>query len=371
MKRPNQLNNLHQKKAKIDDAEPRIVEQHYDWLNTVSEGSYGVVHKAKRKSDGSICAVKRLKVLSRDENFQLESELQEMKALINLAHPNVVQIYEILRSEEWEQDVYVAMEFCDFDLGTLLESQEFEGWTVAEVKCIFAQVLNGVKALHDLNLMHRDLKPYNLLLSKEGVVKICDFGLTRELSKEAGAQYTIQVATLGYRCPEILLGSDVYGKGIDLWSCGCMLYEFVLRKPLFESKQEFPMVAELFGVLGTPDTSIWPDFEQLPHVQMWQFAKQPRKIAEMCAESYLVDGGQGFALLERLLTYDPNQRITVEEALRHPWLISEDPKPAIPNPGLVKGGAGKPKQKEPIEEEVEGDEYLNFDEVLDFLNIRK
>lgn len=370
MKRPNTAEKPQAKKAKLN--EPRLVEQHYDWINTVSEGSYGVVHKAKRKIDGQICALKRLKILSREENKILESDLPEMKALIALDHPNVVQIHEILQSQVWEQDVYVAMEFCEYDLGTVMESEQFEGWTLPEVKCIFTQLLIGVKAIHDLDLMHRDLKPHNLLLSSEGIVKICDFGLTRHISGDPDTQYTVQVVTLGYRCPEILLGSQVYGKGLDIWSCGCMLYEFVLRKMLFESKQEFPMVAELFGVLGTPDASIWPEFEELPHVQMWEFAKQSRRIAEMCADTDLMEGGEGFAFLERLLTFDPKQRIKIDDALKHPWVASEEPKACEPSKNLAKGGADQPRQKEEaVEEIVEGEEYLNFDEVLDFLNIRR
>ncbi|KAF7838194.1 Cyclin-dependent kinase G-2 [Senna tora] len=166
-------------------------------------------------------------------------------------------------------------------------------------------------------------------MNKEGELKICDFGLSRQYGSPL-KPYTPVVVTLWYRAPELLLGAKEYSTAIDMWSVGCIMAELVAKVPLFMGKSEVEQINKIFQTLGTPDEKVWPGLTQLPGSK-GRFVKQPynllRKkfpVASFTGSPFLSE--LGFDLLSKLLTYDPEKRITAEDALLHDW-FHEDPLP--------------------------------------------
>eukprot|EP00494_Astrolonche_serrata_P031639 UN31908 len=118
-------------------------------------------------------------------------------------------------------------------------------------------------------------------MTEDKILKICDFGLCRDIPennekdpKKKKASFSPVVVTLQYRCPELLLGYEQYDYNLDMWSCGCILYELVKRSRLIESQNEFPAVCEIFEILGSCSKETWDEFENLPYAKMWNFAKR-------------------------------------------------------------------------------------------------
>nr|KYP75697.1 Cyclin-dependent kinase G-2 [Cajanus cajan] len=162
----------------------------------------------------------------------------------------------------------------------------------------------------------------NLLLNNRGELKICDFGLARQYGSPL-KPYTHLVVTLWYRAPELLLGTKQYSTAIDMWSLGCIMAELLSKEPLFNGKTEFEQIDKIFRILGTPNETIWPGFSELPRVKV-KFVKNQYNLLrkKFPATSFTgspVLSDSGFDLLNKLLTYDPEKRITAEEALNHEW----------------------------------------------------
>jgi len=249
----------------------RQVDDSYKFLNRVAEGTYGVVFRAEDKKSGEICALKRLKMEKEREGFPITS-LREIVTLLKAKHENVINVLEICVGSTKDK-IFIAMEFLEHDLKGLMETMKSK-FTIGEVKTLMRQLLAGVGHLHDNWILHRDLKTSNLLLNHKGVLKIADFGLAREYGSPL-ADYTQVVVTLWYRCPELLLGQKRYSTHIDIWSCGCIMAEFIQGKPIFPGKTEPEQIKLIFKELGTPDDEKWPGFSELPHAKKIVWERHP------------------------------------------------------------------------------------------------
>lgn len=132
--------------------------------------------------------------------------------------------------------VYLVFEYAEHDLQGLLSSKlRLE---LPQLKCIIRQLLVGIKYLHDQGIMHRDIKGSNILVTKEGIVKIADLGLARDFKRVNTKNFTYRVVTRWYRAPELLLAICEYSQSIDIWSVGCFVAEMFLGTPLFMSTSE-------------------------------------------------------------------------------------------------------------------------------------
>eukprot|EP00794_Sanderia_malayensis_P020567 gene20567-22590_t len=201
---------------------------------------------------------------------------------------------------------------------------------VGEVKTLMMQLLRGIQHMHDNWILHRDIKASNLLLSHKGILKIGDFGLAREYGSPL-KHYTTIVVTLWYRAPELLLGGKEYATAIDMWSVGCVFAELLTMKPLFPGRSESDMINRIFKELGTPNDKIWPGppaYSGYPLVKKMNFANHPYNVLRQKFGTSLTD--KGFNLLNRLLTYDPDKRITAEASLEHEY-FKESPMPVDPS----------------------------------------
>ena len=176
---------------------------------------------------------------------------------------------------------------------------------------------------HCHRIIHRDMKPQNILLDRQGHLKICDFSISRTYTIPL-VNYTHEVVTLWYRAPEILLGSQLYSLPIDIWSVGCILAEMILKKPLFPGDSEIGQLYLIFQILGTPNEENFPDINQLP-LYSSNFPKyHDAKLKDILkgADPLLID------LISQMLVYDPSKRISAKAALEHPYFntISQEMK---------------------------------------------
>lgn len=185
------------------------------------------------------------------------------------------------------------------------------------------QTLRAVKALHSAEVLHRDLKPSNLLLNANCDLKVCDFGLARyavpDPENTADSFLTEYVATRWYRAPEIMLTFRQYSKAIDVWSVGCILAEMLSGKPLFPGKDYHHQLQLIFEVLGTPskdDIARISSSRAREYIRSMQFRQRqdwPTVLGKRISP-------EAEDLLNKLLAFNPSTRITVEEALDHPYL---------------------------------------------------
>ncbi|KAF3431089.1 hypothetical protein FNV43_RR25819 [Rhamnella rubrinervis] len=291
----------------------------FERLNKIDEGTYGVVYRAKDKKTGEVVALKKVKMEKEREGFPLTS-LREINILLSFHHPSIVDVKEVVVGSNLDS-IFMVMEYMEHDLKGLMETMK-QPFSQSEVKCLMLQLLEGIKYLHDNWVLHRDLKTSNLLLNNRGEMKICDFGLARQYGSPL-KPYTHLVVTLWYRAPELLLGAKQYSTAIDMWSLGCIMAELLSKEPLFNGKTEFDQLDKIFRTLGTPNETIWPGFSKLPGVKVnfvkHQYNLLRKKFPATSFTGSPVLSDSGFDLLNKLLTYDPEKRITAEAALNHEW----------------------------------------------------
>ncbi|VDB84466.1 unnamed protein product [Peniophora sp. CBMAI 1063] len=316
----------------------------YERLNSIEEGSYGVVFRAKDKQTGDIVALKKLKLDEEKQGFPITA-LREINALMAARHENVVRIREVVVGETLTQ-VFIVMDFIEHDLKTLLTLMP-QPFLQSEIKTLMLQLLSAVGHCHNNWILHRDLKTSNLLMNNRGTIKVADFGLARRYGDPVGVGGMTQlVVTLWYRAPEILLGAKTYSTAVDMWSVGCIFAELLLKEPLFQAKGEIELIDMIWKLLGPPNNNNWPGWMELP-LSRTLAPRAPHAHHFRTRFPFMTTAG--LDLLMSLLTYDPEQRITAEEALKHPY-FQESPLPKHPDlfSSFPSAAAGE-KRRKPFE----------------------
>ncbi|KAA1083925.1 hypothetical protein PGT21_011800 [Puccinia graminis f. sp. tritici] len=297
----------------------------YERLNHIEEGSYGVVFRARDKETGEIVALKKIKMDQEKNGFPITS-LREIHTLMMARHENIVHVREIVVGDTLTQ-IFIVMDFIEHDLKTLLSTMRTP-FLASEVKTILMQLLSATALCHNNWIIHRDLKTSNLLMNNRGQIKVADFGLARTYGDPPTGDMTQLVVTLWYRAPELLLGAESYTTAIDLWSIGCIFAELILREPLFPGAGEIDQIGKIFKTLGRPTEEIWPGLKLLPNASKFDLnAIQPYSTLRQKFR-YVTEAG--IDLMNKLLAYDPLQRISADEALKHPY-FNETPLPKHPD----------------------------------------
>jgi cyclin-dependent kinase 1 len=275
----------------------------------VGEGTYGVVYKAKDKHTNDFVALKRIRLEVEDEGIP-STTLREISVLRQLKHPNIVELNDVVQSEG---RLYLVFEFVDKDLKKYFEACEGP-LSPQLIKSYCHQMLSGLHFCHVRGVMHRDLKPQNVLVSRDGRLKLADFGLARSFVPPI-RPFTHEVVTLWYRPPEILLGCKTYALPVDVWAVGTMLAEMVTKRPLFPGDSEIDEIFKIFRILGTPNEEVWPGVTALPDwnedFPVWPSLHVSRFTPGLCEN--------GVDLLEQMMAIDPRRRISCKEALQHPY----------------------------------------------------
>ncbi|SCU99929.1 LANO_0F04390g1_1 [Lachancea nothofagi CBS 11611] len=288
----------------------------------LGEGAYGIVCSARHLPTGQMVAIKKIEPFERPL-FCLRT-LREIKLLRCFQHENIISIFDIQRPASFEtfNEVYIIQELMDTDLHRVIATQTLSD---DHIQYFVYQMLRGLKCLHAAEVIHRDLKPSNLLVNANCDVKLCDFGLARCAGTGVGSkngdsgQMTEYVATRWYRAPEVMLTAAEYTFAMDLWSCGCILAELLLRRPLFPGKDYRHQLLLIFQVIGSPTSK---DLECVRSKRALQYLSTlPRYPSNRALRGLLPEANpEGMDLLERMLVFDPRRRITAAQALKHPYL---------------------------------------------------
>lgn len=286
--------------------------ERYQKLEKIGEGTYGVVYKARDKTNGRLIALKKIRLEHEDEGVP-STAIREISLLRELEHPNIVSLLDVVN---YNNKLYLVFEFLDQDLKRYIDTMLEAKNPIAPllIKSYMWQLLKGIAFCHAHRVLHRDLKPQNLLIDRQGAIKLADFGLARAFCIPVRT-YTHEVVTLWYRAPEILLGSRNYSTPVDIWSIGCIFAELLSRHPLFPGDSEIDELYRIFRTLGTPNEETWPGVSQLPdyqpHFPIWESKSLVELMPEI--DPLAVD------LLTKMLVYEPSQRISAKAALNHPY----------------------------------------------------
>mmetsp|Transcript_10804 Transcript_10804/g.37522 ORF Transcript_10804/g.37522 Transcript_10804/m.37522 type:complete len:368 (+) Transcript_10804:260-1363(+) len=287
----------------------------YTPIKPIGKGAYGVVCSARDNQTEQKVAIKKI-AKAFDNATDARRTLREIKLLRHFAHENVIALKDVMKPHNFGEfnDVYLVYELMDTDLYQIIRSQQ--ALTDEHIQYFTYQVLRGLKYVQSANVLHRDLKPSNLLLNANCDLKICDFGLART-SKEKQFM-TEYVVTRWYRAPELLLSCEEYSTAIDVWSVGCIIAELLGRKALFPGKDYIHQLNLIIQVLGSPgeeDLDFIQSQKARSYIRGRPFSPKARFDALYpTANPLAVD------LLQKCLMFNPNKRISVEEALEHPYL---------------------------------------------------
>lgn len=236
-----------------------------------------------------------------------------------LSHPNIIGLLDAFGHKS---NISLVFDFMETDLEAIIRDTSLV-LTPAHIKSYMLMTLQGLEYLHHLWILHRDLKPNNLLLDENGVLKLADFGLAKSFGSP-NRVYTHQVVTRWYRSPELLFGARMYGVGVDMWAVGCILAELLLRVPFLPGDSDLDQLTKIFETLSTPTEEQWPGMSSLPdYVTFKSFPGTPLHLIFSAAGDDLLE------LLQGLFTFSPNLRCTASQALRKKYFSN---RPA-PTPG--------------------------------------
>jgi len=333
------INKNSSKKKRLSDVEDEPPLEGYKRTDLIGQGAYGIVYKGTQNSSGDVVAIKRIPFAdSTPEGGVPCNVIREISLLRELDHPNVVQLLDIIQAASGNNGeggggpasgLYLVFEFVAHDLKTFMdkhqtsdEISERVGLPVPMVRSFLRQILAGVGFCHTYRVLHRDLKPHNLLISADGrQLKLADFGLAR-LSAIPNGPYTFEVVTLWYRAPELLLGANRYSTAVDVWSVGCIFAEMATGMPLFPGRSDIDQLFKIFQRRGTPTAELWPAVLRLPHYnpEFPQWCESP--ITDYCPLAQLSSPAAA-QLLTSLLQYDPDRRVSCKAALQHAYFLEQ------------------------------------------------
>lgn len=297
------------------------VEQHvldrYEMIQKLGKGAYGIVWKSMDKKYKQVVGLK--KVFDAFHNAtDAQRTYREVMFLQDLnGHDNIIRLRNIIKAVN-NKDLYLVFDFMETDLHHVIRANILEE---IHKQYIIYQLLKGMKYIHSAELIHRDLKPSNILINSDCHIKIADFGLARSLTSSAddtNIKLTDYVATRWYRAPEILLGSTKYSKAVDMWSVGCILGELIVGKALFQGTSTLNQIEKVLELIGKPKPE---DIDSLESPHAATILSSISVVKKRTFQSFFPNASDtALDFIRRLLVFNPNNRLTVEEALRHKYV---------------------------------------------------
>ncbi|XP_075921087.1 cyclin-dependent kinase 5 isoform X1 [Petromyzon marinus] len=287
--------------------------QKYEKLEKIGEGTYGTVFKAKNRETHEIVALKRVRLDDDDEGVP-SSALREICLLKELKHKNIVRLHDVLHSEK---KLTLVFEFCDQDLKKYFDSCNGD-LDPEVVRSFMYQLLKGLAFCHSRNVLHRDLKPQNLLINRNGELKLADFGLARAFGIPVRC-YSAEVVTLWYRPPDVLFGAKLYSTSIDMWSAGCIFAALVSRRdpPTPTGRERLILDRAAHTLLGTPTEEQWLGMSKLPEYKPFPMYPATSSLLNVVPKLSVT----ARELLQNLLKCNPAHRMSAEEALSHSFFL--------------------------------------------------
>ncbi|ORX94227.1 cyclin-dependent protein kinase [Basidiobolus meristosporus CBS 931.73] len=280
----------------------------YQRLEKLGEGTYANVYKGKNRMTGETVALKEIHLDT--EEGAPSTAIREISLMKELKHANIVRLNDVIHTEN---KLMLVFEYMDQDLKKYMDTHGNNGaLDPMLIKSFMFQLLRGIAFCHENRVLHRDLKPQNLLINARGELKLADFGLARAFGIPVNT-FSNEVVTLWYRAPDVLLGSRNYTTTIDMWSAGCIMAEMYTGRPLFPGTTNDDQLLKIFRLLGTPSEHTWPGVNQLPAFRNNFPYYPPQNLAQILPN---IDPF-GIDLLARMLQYQPHLRISAKDALQH------------------------------------------------------
>lgn len=238
--------------------------------------------------------------------------IREISLMKELKHENIVTLYDVIHTEN---KLTLVFEHLDRDLKKYMDLYGTRGALEPKiVKLYMYQLLKGIMFCHDNLVLHRDLKPQNLLINSKGELKIGDFGLARAYGIPVNT-FSNEVVTLWYRAPDVLMGLRSYSTLIDIWSAGCIMAEMFTGRPLFPGSSNDDQLLTIFKTMGTPTERLWPGVLHYPNYRHNFEMYAPQDLALVVPQCDAV----GMTLLEGLLQMRPEARVSARGALQNAW----------------------------------------------------
>ncbi|CAN4127342.1 unnamed protein product [Withania somnifera] len=272
----------------------------------LGEGTYGVVYKAIDTKSGQVVAIKKIRLGKQKEGVNFTA-LREIKLLKELKDPTIIELIDVFPHKG---NLHLVFEFMETDLEAVIRDRNIF-LSPADIKSYIQMTLKGLTFCHKKWVLHRDMKPNNLLIGPHGQLKLADFGLAR-IFGSPDRRFTHQVFARWYRAPELLFGAKQYGPGVDVWAAACIFAELLLRRPFLQGNSDIDQLGKIFAAFGTPKPLQWHDMVYLPDYVEYQYVPgQPLKTLFPMATEDCLD------LLSKMFTYDPKARISAQQALEH------------------------------------------------------
>ncbi|XTI84914.1 Pkinase-domain-containing protein, partial [Cenococcum geophilum] len=282
----------------------------FQQLEKLGEGTYATVFKGRNRQTGEFVALKEIHLDS--EEGTPSTAIREISLMKELKHENIVSLHDVIHTEN---KLMLVFEYMDKDLKKYMDSRGDRGQLdPVTIKSFMYQLLRGIAFCHENRVLHRDLKPQNLLINNKGQLKLADFGLARAFGIPVNT-FSNEVVTLWYRAPDVLLGSRTYNTSIDIWSAGCIMAEMYTGRPLFPGTTNEDQLQKIFRLMGTPSERSWPGISQFPEYKpnFHVFATQDLRLILPQVDQL------GLNLLNSMLQLRPEMRISASAALNHPW----------------------------------------------------
>ncbi|SMN18788.1 similar to Saccharomyces cerevisiae YDL108W KIN28 Serine/threonine protein kinase, subunit of the transcription factor TFIIH [Maudiozyma saulgeensis] len=296
-------------------------ESNYTKEKKVGEGTYAVVYLGKQLSSGDSIAVKEIKTSEFKDGLDM-SAIREVKYLQELNHPNVINLIDIFMAYD---NLNLVLEFLPTDLEVVIKDKNIL-FTPADIKSWMLMTLRGVYHVHRNFILHRDLKPNNLLISPDGLIKVADFGLARAVPGPR-EMLTSNVVTRWYRAPELLFGAKHYTYAVDVWSIGVIFAELMLRIPYLPGQDDMNQMEVTFRALGTPTDKQWPEVSSFPGYNKLQIYPSPSR--DELRKRFIAATESALTLMENMLMMNPQTRWNTIQCLESEY-FKELPAPSDP-----------------------------------------
>lgn len=306
-----------------------IFESRYRVEEVLGSGSQGVVCRATDLMDNNAeVAIKWIRLSMKGDAVRMLREIRIMKVLG--VHSDVLRLKRVMMSKDMKH-VLLVMDLMEADLRTVLDLNTLQS---IHRRVFMYQLVRGLAFMHDSGVLHRDLKPQNILVNGDCTVRIADFGISRygfdqehassgtnTSTSDPDSQWTEYVVTRWYRAPELCgLFYKAYGAAVDMWSIGCIFAEMLIGSPLFLGRDSEDQLKVITDLLGKPSDACIRKIEN-PLARKWlqDLPPKPNKLIQTLVELGVHDK-HALDLLTKLLAFDPEQRLSARDAMSHPYL---------------------------------------------------